>query len=179
MSVGTKIKDGILTVIVVAVIIGFLALAAVRTADLYFKAGWIVSHFPPKGNLCTELFCVRTDTTKPEWKFLQVHFAYCPDHLPSGFQGRGARSVGVLVYLSIVMILLSFLTAPILGALFRVAAWPILIPMRLAGKLPPGHLLPFARYGTHTEAPGDWLEPAGMVVGAVVAVASIFLYCWW
>ena len=121
----TSLKDIFIILLVAGVMIGFLSLAAVRTADLYYKAGWIVTHFPPEGEVCTELFCLRTDTTKPEREFLKLHFAYCPDHLPSGFQGRGGRSVGVIVYLTLFMTLLSFVAVPLFGALFRIAAWQI------------------------------------------------------
>ena len=179
MSTMRSAKDIFFTFIFAVVLIGFLALAAVRTADMYFKAAWMVTHFPPKGKVCTELFCLRTDTSKPEWKFLQWHFAYCPEHLPGGFQGRGGRSVGVTIYLALFMTILSFLSVPLVGALFRIAAWPVLVPMRLWGKLPPGHLLPFARYSAGSAAPTDWLEPAGMATGAVLAVLTILLYCIW
>src|SRR5436190_8551930 len=144
MSSGKVVKDVLAALLVGVGLIGILALAAVRTADLYYKAAWITTHFPPPGAVCTELFCLRTDTTKPDREFLKVHFAYCPNHLPSGFQGRGARSNGIILYLTIVVTLLSFLTVPLFGALFRIVAWPVLLSMKLAGKLPPGNLLPFA-----------------------------------
>jgi len=173
-------KEILFAIVAGAVLLGFLALAAVRTADLYYKAGWIVTHFPPKGAVCTELFCLRTDTTKPERKFLELHFAYCPDHLPSGFQGRQGRPTGIVIYLALFMTLLSFLSIPILGALFRIIAWPALIPLRLAGKLPPGRLLPFSKnVESGDPAAGDWLEPAGMCTGAIVAIVAMVLYCWW
>lgn len=164
-------KDALVAVVVGVVLLGFLALAAVRTADLYYKAGWIVSHFPPKGAVCTEAFCLRTDTAKPESKFLQWHFAYCPDHLPSGFQGRGGRSVGVLIYLTLFMTLMAFLSVPILGALFRIAAGPVLIAMRQPWK----QLVPFSG----TPGPGDKVQTVGMVTGALVALVAIVLYCWY
>jgi len=164
-------KDVLVALVVGVVLLGFLALAAVRTADLYYKAGWIVTHFPPKGTVCTELFCLRTDTSKPEPKFLQWHFAYCPDHLPSGFQGWGGRSVGVVIYLSIFMTLIALLSIPILGALFRIAAAPVLIAMRQPWK----QLVPFSG----TPGPGDKVQSAGMVAGALVAVVAIVLYCWY
>lgn len=180
MSTPTGPKDVLVALLCSVVLLGFLALAAVRTADLYYKAGWIATHFPPKGTVCTELFCLRTDTSKPDRSFMKLHFAYCPDHLPSGFQGRGARSNGIVAYLTIFVTLLAFLTVPIFGALFRIAGWPILIPMRLAGKLPPGRLLPFARPAkTGEPAPGDWLETAGMWTGGVVAATAIILFCGW
>jgi lysylphosphatidylglycerol synthetase-like protein (DUF2156 family) len=172
-------KSILFTVIFAAVVLGFLALAAVRTADVYYKAAWIVTHFPPKNTICSELFCLRTDTSKPERSFGKLHFAYCPDHSSSGFQGRGGRSNAVAVLLAIVVAILAFVSVPIVGGLFRIVAWPILIPMRLAGKLPPGHLLPFKRPAENTPAAGDWLEPAGMIAGALIAVATLVLYCWW
>src|SRR6187401_2209126 len=95
----TGLKDVLVALLVGVVLLGFLALAAVRTADLYYKAGWVATHFPPKAAVCTELFCLRTDTTKPPRELLKLHFAYCPDHLPSGFQGRGGRSNGIVAYL--------------------------------------------------------------------------------
>lgn len=179
MSSARGAKDVLVALIVGVVLLGFLALAAVRTADLYYKAAWIATHFPPKGTVCTELFCLRTDTAKPEREFLKLHFAYCPDHLPSGFQGRGGRSNGIVVYLALFVTLISFLSVPIFGALFRILAWPALIPMRMAGKLPPGNLLPFARKAESPSAPGAWLETAGMWTGAAVAVVAITFYCWW
>ena len=173
-------KQILFNIFLAVIFLGFLALAAVRTADLYYKAGWMVAHLPPPGKVCTELFCLRTDTSKPEWKFLQIHFAYCPEHLPSGFQGRGGRSVGVLIYLSVFMILFTFLSVPILGALFKITAWPVLVPLKLSGKLPPGQLVPFARFFGHAESgPGEWLEMAGMWAGALVAIVALILYCWW
>lgn len=156
MSATRSGKDILLFLIVGVVLLGFLAMAAIRTADLYYKAGWIVAHFPPKGTICTELFCLRTDTSKPERSFMKLHFAYCPEHLSGGFQGRGGRSVGVLIYMAVFMTLLSFVTVPILGLLFRVVARPF------AAKADPGKL-----------------ESAGMWTGAVVAVVAISLYCWW
>lgn len=180
MSSTSSAKDVLVALLSGIVLIGFLALAAVRTADLYYKAGWIVTHFPPKGTICTEQFCLRTDTSRPDREFMRMYFAYCPDHRPSGFQGRGGRSQGVIIYLALFMTLLSFLTVPIFGALFRIAAWPILIPMALAGKLPPGRLLPFARKPESGDrAFGDGLETAGMWTGGAVALAAIVLYCWW
>src|SRR6185295_2125416 len=143
MSEKSSAKDILVGLIVAAVLLGFLALAAVYTADVYYKSAWIVTHFPPKGPVCTELFCLRTDTIKPQREFLKLHFAYCADHLPSGFQGRGARSNGVVLYLTIFVTALAFLSVPIVGALFRIMAWPALVPMVLAGKLPPRRLLPF------------------------------------
>ncbi len=175
MRDNTSWKDVLVALVVGIVLLGFLALAAVRTADLYYKAGWIVAHFPPKGNVCTEAFCLRTDTAKPESKFLQWHFAYCPDHYPSGFQGRGGRSVGILIYLTLFMTLLAFVSVPVLGALFRIAAWPVLIPMCLAGRVPGKQLLPFSG----TPGPGDKVQTAGMIAGALVAFVAIVLFCWY
>jgi hypothetical protein len=180
MSSSRSIKDIILTVISVAVVVGFLAFVAVRTADVYYKAAWIVTHFPPPGNLCSEAFCVRSDTSKPDRSFGELHYAYCSQHLASGFQGRGGRSAAVAVLSVVFIFICSFVSVPILGALFRVIAWPVLIPLRLMGKLPSGRLLPFARYAdAGRSAPGDWLEPAGMWTGALVAVVAMALYCWW
>jgi hypothetical protein len=167
----TGFKDVLIGLLVVVVLLGFLALAAVRTADLYYKAGWIVTHFPPKGAVCTEAFCLRTDTSKPEGKFLEWHLAYCPDHLPSGFQGRGGRPVGVLIYLTIFMTAIALLSIPILGALFRIAAAPVLIAMRRPWK----ELVPFSG----TEGPGDKVQTAGMIAGALVALVAIVLFCWY
>ena len=164
-------KEVLVALVVGVVLLGFLSLAAVRTADLYYKAGWIVAHFPPTGAVCTEAFCLRTDTTKPESKFLEWHFAYCPDHYPSGFQGRGGRPVGILIYLTLFMILIAFVSVPVFGALFRIAAWPVLIAMRQPWK----QLLPFSG----TPGPGDKVQTAGMVSGALVAVAAIVLFCWY
>jgi hypothetical protein len=175
MKASSGAKDVLVALVVGIVLLGFLALAAVRTADLYYKAGWIVTHFPPKGAVCTEAFCLRTDTSKPESKFLEWHLAYCPDHLPSGFQGRGGRPVGVLIYLTLFMTALSLLSIPILGALFRIAAWPVLAPLCLAGRVPARQLLPFSG----TPGPGDKVETAGMWTGALVAFAAIALYCWY
>jgi hypothetical protein len=175
MKADSSWKDLLVALVVGVVLIGFLALAAVRTADLYYKAGWMVAHFPPQGAVCTEAFCLRTDTSKPESKFLEWHLAYCPDHYPSGFQGRGGRPVGVLIYLTLFMTLLAFLSVPLLGALFRIAAWPVLIPLCLAGKTTWKQLLPFSG----TPGQGDKVEKAGMVTGALVAVAAIVLYCWY
>ena len=115
-------KDIVVILLVVVVMFGFFALAAVRTADLYYKAGWIAINFPPEGEVCTELFCLRTDTKKPEPTFLDLHFAYCPQHLPNGFQGHGGRSNGIVLYLTIFVTLLSFVTVPVFGAFFRIAA---------------------------------------------------------
>lgn len=179
MSDKTGWKDLLVILLMVIVLCGFLALAAVRTADLYYKAGWIAIHFPPQGTVCTELFCLRTDTSKPEPSFPNLHFAYCPDHLQSGFQGRGARSNGIVLYQAIFVTLLSFVTVPLFGALFRIAAWPVLIPLRLSGKLPPGHLLPFTAQSQDPTVPGAWLETAGMWTGAAIAIVAIILYCWW
>lgn len=168
----------LVTLLVGAVLIGFLALAAVRTADLYYKAAWIATHLPPSGPVCTELFCLRTDTARPPREFLKLYFAYCPDHLTSGFQGRGARSNGIVLYLTIFVTLLAFLAVPLFGALFRIVAWPVLVPLQLAGKLPPGNLLPFARNDSSPPAPGAGLETAGMWTGGAVAIVAIALYCW-
>lgn len=179
MSSGKGIKDTFFAVVIGVALLGFLALALVRTADLYYKAAWIAGHFPPKGVVCTELFCLRTDTTKPEREFLRLHFAYCPEHLQSGFQGRGARSNGIVIYLALFVTLLAFVAVPVFGALFRIVAWPILIPMRLAGKLPEGNLIPFGRKPDAPPAFGEWLETVGMWTGAAVALVAIVLYCWW
>ena len=180
MKSASSWKDVLVAALVGVVLLGFLALAAVRTADLYYKAGFIATHFPPPGAVCTEAFCLRTDTTKPERRFLQWHFAYCPDHLPSGFQGRGGRSTGIVIYLALFMTLLSFLSVPILGALFRIAAWPALVPLSLLGRLPPRQLLPFSgKSGGAAKGLGDKLETAGMVTGGLVALAAIALYCGW
>src|SRR5258706_8917318 len=111
------VKDYIIGAIAVVVLLGFLSFALIRTADLYYKAGWIVAHFPPKGAVCTEMFCLRTDTTKPEAKMMQVHFAYCGQHLSSGFQARGGRSTGILIYLALFMFVFSFVSVPVFGAL--------------------------------------------------------------
>ena len=121
-SSARSVKDVLVARVVGVVLRGVLALAAVRTADLYYKAGWIVTPFPPKGTLCTELFCLRTDKSMPERSFLNLHFAYCPDHLPSGLQGRGGGSNGIVVYLTLFGTLLSFVTVPIFGTLFRILA---------------------------------------------------------
>lgn len=179
MSASKSWKDVLVALVVGIVLLGFLGLAAVRTADLYYKAGWIVGHFPPEGAVCTEAFCLRTDTSKPETKFMQWHFAYCTDHLSSGFQGRGGRSVGVVIYLTLFMTALSFMSVPIMGALFRIAAWPVLIPLCLAGKLPRKQLIPFA--GREEGVPpglGDRLQIAGMATGALLALVAIVLFCW-
>ena len=177
-------KDLVLIIICAAVVVGMLALAGYRVADVYYKAAWIVMHFPPDGEICSEPFCLRTDNTTNdlhgEKRFLQIHFDYCPDHLPSGFQARGGRTVPICVIFGFLIAFLSFASVPIMGALFRIAAWPILIPLRLAGRLPKGHLLPFARFADSSEpARGDWLEPAGMLTGAIAAVAALAMYCWW
>jgi hypothetical protein len=175
MKASSGVKDVLVALLVGVVLIGFLALAAVRTADLYYKAGWIVTHFPPKGAVCTEAFCLRTDTSKPESKFLEWHLAYCPDHASSGFQGRGGRPVGVLIYLTLFMTALSLLSIPILGALFRIAAWPVLVPLWLAKKVSGNQLLPFSG----APGPGDKAQTAGMVTGALVALVAIVLFCWY
>jgi len=174
-----KAKDVVLITICSLVVLGFLFFAGMRSADVYYKSAWIVTHFPPAGTLCSEPFCLRTDTSKPESRFLELHFAYCPQHLSGGTQGRGRGAV-LFFFFAFVVLLFSFLAIPIVGALFRVAAWPVLIPMWLAGKLPRSRLLPYARYAdSGRRAPGDWLEPAGMWTGAVIALAAIALYCWW
>lgn len=179
MSPSKIAKQALLALLVGAVLLGFLALAAVRTADLYYKAGWIATHFPPSADVCTEAFCLRTDTSRPDRTFMKLHFAYCPDHLPSGFQGRGGRSVGIVIYLTLFMTLLAFVSVPVLGALFRIAAWPLLVPQCLAGRLPPLRLLPFTRPEGAEPSLADRMESAGLAAGALVALAAIVLYCWY
>jgi hypothetical protein len=76
-----------------------------RPADVYYRAGWMITHlndasFPPKSNLCMETFCTRTDTVK---KFAgghrgytsQAYYRYCPLHTP-GFVNTNSRLDGFL-----------------------------------------------------------------------------------
>ncbi len=180
MSRSWNAKDVILGTIFAAVAVGVLAYAGFRAVDVYYKAGWIVTHFPPKDNLCSEPFCVSTDTKKPGRRFLELHFAYCDRHYSGGFQGRGGRSTPMAVLVGLLVLLFAFLGVPIMGALFRIAALPVLLPLCSVRKIPWNRLVPFSPYWAGADSVrGDWLEPAGMWTGAVLAVAALGLYCWW
>lgn len=181
-SSGRSLLDIVLFIVFGAVLLGLLVLVAVRVADVYFKAGWIVAHFPPPSELCNEPFCLRTDAVNDiggERRFGELHFAYCAKHRPSGFQGRGGRSAAIAVVIGLIVVIASFVAVPIVGGIFRIAAWPALIPMWTMGKIPLSRLIPFSRYRDIESKPGDWLEPAGMATGALVAIVAMALYCWW
>jgi hypothetical protein len=179
-SAGWRLKDVVFGTIFLVVAVVFLGYSAVRTVDVYYKAAWIVRHFPPKGVLCCEPFCVRTETRKPERRFLALRFAYCDQHYSGGFQGRGSRSNAIAMYVALTVVVMSFASVPVVGALFRIAALPVLLLMCLAGKLPWARLLPFSPYwSTVGPEPGDGLESAGMWTGAILAVVALALYCWW
>lgn len=179
---GRSLGDVLFFVIVGAVLLGVLVLMGIRVADVYYKAGWMAAHFPPPAELCNEPFCLKTNAVNDlggDWRFGELHFAYCPKHLPSGFQGRGGRSAAMVVLVGALVVIGCFVSVPIVGGLFRIAAWPVLVPMWTLGKIPLSRLVPFSRYRDVESKPGDWLEPAGMVTGAVVAVVAMALYCWW
>jgi len=180
---GRDWRDIVFPIIIVVVVVGFLATAAIRAADIYYKAAWIVTHFPPKSDLCIAPFCVRTDT-QPSMGTDGALFGFhhCPDH--ANTEVRGGRDLVVFGLWCFAVALVSLLMIPILGAVFRLAMWPILIPMRLAGQLPPGRLLPFRYLKDEDWEPWaslwhDRIENIGMVVGVIVALVSWVVFLWW
>lgn len=179
---------GLVLLAIAAVVLYFSAL---RAADVYFKAGWIAAHFPPDKDLCFEPFCLNTDTGLAEdTSGTFVRFHGCPEHRQgaalklSGRVRASAVVLGILIGLLYVLATLAVtaLVIPIAGALFRIALWPALIPMRLAGRVPPRRILPFHYLKEEGPTTGRWYdgpEVIGMVVGLLVMIAAWGLYLWW
>ena len=166
--------------------------SAKQAADVYYKAALIVRSFPPERDLCYEPFCGRRDTAMSEDATgTIIRFHACPDHRGGATISMGSGRVRLsglvlgfllLVLYCICVVVVSLVMVPIVGALFRIALWPVLIPMRLRGRLPPGRVLPFLH--RKREIPGsrpwyDRLEDAGMVTGLVIALLAWGLYLWW
>lgn len=176
--------------LVLAVVLALLLYyAGKQAADVCWKAAHIALNFPPKGELCYREFCLRSDTTLPEGGSGTIlRFHGCPDH-PGTVIKRERRlsttvlGAGVFLLYWIVAFALTLLIVPAAGALFRVGLWPVLVPMRLAGKLPPGRLIPFLRLAREDPAPPRWFdagpEMAGMLAGLLAVVAAWGLYLWW
>lgn len=93
----------------VALVVLYFIPGPVRAVDVYYKAGWMVAHwsdeesFPSGSNVCTYLFCTRTDTVP---KYVggrrgytsQVSYNYCAIHEPE-FISMGNRLDGFLYFL--------------------------------------------------------------------------------
>ena len=123
-----KLSDWAITAVIIIVlgvpVLGLLYLGVMRSADVYYKAGWMIAHrndaaaFPPGSKLCIHEFCTRTDTTL---KYVggrrgytsEVQYRYCPVHEPN-FVKFGSQLDGFLYFCYWVVAIICSLIAPCL-----------------------------------------------------------------
>lgn len=89
-------------------VLGLAYLGLARTADLYYKTGWMVAHwneaaaFPASSNVCMHEFCTRTDTKLKHvggrsGYTSEIQYYYCPLH-ESSFFATGGQFDGFLYF---------------------------------------------------------------------------------